>query len=809
MATIDLCGQWRLKGGEHDLTGNVPGDITDDLLRAGIISDPYVGYNYADCLWVQKQEWSYEREFDLARGLSDKQIRLVLKGVDTFSEVYINGRLVGKTESMHLEYRFPVRPFLHAGKNTVRVRMLPVFDKMGEKPQEKYESVFNANRIFVRKAQCHFGWDWAPKFPGYGIYREVYLESYGEDEIEEVKVVPHTDGEVNFFVRCTRAPHGRLTLSVSCEGQTAAVLDVPAEDSKKLINVRIEKPRLWWPNGYGEQALYTYKLTLTKDGQTLSEKEGRFGIREISLDKSMTDAQNSRFAFRVNGRTVFARGSNWVPADMMTGRITAERYGALLSAAKRANFNMLRVWGGGIYESDLFYDLCDEYGILIWQDFMFACQEIPDDIPEFANTIGEEAAFQVKRLRNQPCVAYWCGINETRSSFNRLEIRYGEYALNILLRGICAHYDGTRPYERCSPTGFADIENDACYGDAHNNVSETFLYGTSFKGFEEYDYGERDEKSAIMQRTRNYYRYLEETANNFSSECAVIGACSYKSLLKFLPGNKDTGVDDPFFKDRFLGNPYSHVMPSFIERQTIIAEALYGEIKDLMDFAKKANAAQAEIMAAEIVHARTNGRSHGFLNWMYNDIWPTGTWSVIDYYLDKKPAYYAMKRCFAPTAMQFCRLGDKISLRVMSDTQAFCAEIEYGVKTYGGKIVRSERKRLASECGGVAVFDVGFPLEEGDYLYAKGGGLSAVYNLRRFTDMKYEPRYAFSVKQVSGNEAEAVLRAETFVPCVRILTDGEPEDNYFDLDAGEEKRVRIRGSAVRADAVSFFDVWAE
>lgn len=810
---ISLSGQWKLKGNGREIAGHVPGDVTNDFFLAGLIEDPYYDENYKDALWITQSDWTYEREF-IAEGFPAENARLHFDGIDTFAEISVNGVPVGKAANMHKEYDFPVGPLLREGKNTVTVRLQNVYEKMGRAEQKKYDSIFCANRIFVRKAQCHFGWDWAPRFPGYGIYRDVWLISERPDAFEDVQVRADADGNACFRIACKEKFVGVTEVSVFRDGACVAREEIPTACKKFLVNLRVENPELWWPNGYGEQPLYEYSVRQKGEGgEVLSERRGKFGFRSVELSQKAIDRDNLGFALKINGRKIFCRGSNWVPADCMTGRMEDGKYRALVQAAKEANMNMLRVWGGGIYEKNCFYEYCDEAGIMVWQEFMFSCSEIPEDDPPFVKEITEEAVMQVRRLRNHPSVVLWCGMNEIRGSFCETEERFSVFTLHYLLRGIVASESPDTPYIRCSPFAFADTENDLSEGDCHNNLSERCLFDASFKGFDDFRYDVQKEGEERRERIVNYERFVVGTESNFLSECAVLGMCNYESLLKFAPESKLT-TDSPFLEDRFLGNPYTYVMPMFFERQKTLAEGMYGKATDVRDLVKKIGRAQADVMETEIVYARVNGRTNGFLSWMFDDIWPTGTWSVVDYYLSRKPAYYAMKRCFAPLMAEIVRIGDGYFL---------CAANDGGPAAFSGKIVRKdysgkavgEEERFCEEIPSDGSVRIGIAdVAAGPFYLSASGTLggkpfSATYDLGRYGGYAYDPLYTCEVER-DGEGLAVILKAETYLPCVRLEA-GEKaayEDNYFHMDAGQEKRVRVIPAGTAEVVVrTFADPW--
>lgn len=797
---ISLSGNWKLKGNGYEIEGHVPGDVTDDFIRAGIIADPYFDENYKDALWITRSDWTYEKTFHLDE-IPQGDVRLHFDGVDTFADVYVNGTLVGNAKNMHRIYEFSVKDVLKTGENVLTVQLKNIYKEMGDVDQDKYDSIFCANRIFVRKAQCHFGWDWAPKFPGYGIYRDVYLIAEAPSAIDTVQVQADCKGNATFRVAFKAKHKGETEVSVLYEGKQVAFAKKATDCKKFLINLRVDTPKLWWPNGYGEHPLYGYVITQKdENGNVVSVREGRFAFRSVELDRSVRDENNLGFALKINGRQVFCRGSNWVPAECMTGRITDERYYTLVKMAQEANMNMLRVWGGGIYEKDCFYDYCDEMGIMVWQEFMFACSEVPEDKPGFVEEITEEAIGQVRRLRNHPSIVLWCGMNEIRGAFSEVEERYSIFTLHYLFRGIVADESPDTPYIRTSPFCFADVENDESEGDCHNNLSERCLFDAGFKGFDAFEYGKQDEGEALKYRIKNYERYVVGTESNFSSECAVLGMCNYESLVKFTPKEKIT-VDSKFFEERFLGNPYTYVMPTFFERQKTLAEGMFGTVTNVKDLVKKANRSQADIMKTEILYARVNGRSTGFMNWMFNDIWPTGTWSVVDYYYTTKPAYYEMKRSFAPVVADMFRAGDEYYLCFINDTQTpleFAGEIAR--KDYVGSVQDKQTVSGTVPADGFVKIKVSC-VEAGAFrLVAQGtlGGkpFTTGFDLGRYGEYPIPCDCTFETAPAGENEWLITVKANSFVPCIQIWA-GENawyEDNYFDVDAGNNKIVRVRTS---------------
>ena len=379
---------WELK----DLTAgtvvkaHVPGDITYDLYQGGMIEDPYYGDNFKHLRWVAEHDFAYTATFMLtAEECAAEDVALIIKGIDTFADIYVNDAFVGSTDNMFKQYEPDIKGAVHPGENLLRIHMRSTLRRMEEIDTEGYFGVFNIPRLFVRKAQCHFGWDWAPDLCGYGIWQELYVSCRRAHRIDNVNYQAYNDGTVTFFTElnyCTNAITDNYGVAIdgtaaemiddtlrytvwTPDGMVAAQAEALVDGKKNFYNLAVEAPRLWWPNGYGEQPLYPYEVALYRGGEEISCVEGKLAFREVELIQKPTGADTMGFVFCVNGTNVFVRGSNWVPVDCFTGVIPDDKYRRLIHLAKNANFNLLRVWGGGVYEKDIFYDLCDQEGIMV------------------------------------------------------------------------------------------------------------------------------------------------------------------------------------------------------------------------------------------------------------------------------------------------------------------------------------------------------------------------------------------------------------------------------------------------------------
>lgn len=795
--------KWKFEYQGKRYPATVPGDIVNDLMQNDIIDDVFYSDNYKQIAWVHERDWSYECEFFIDREISrEEDARLTFLGIDTFSEIYLNGIHIGKTENMFLRYDFLVRPYIKAGKNVLKVQLCSIRKVLDSFSEKKYFACFHDKRIFVRKAQCHFGWDWAPDFPGTGIFDKVILAIEETPKIKNVQIDADINGIVSAVVEvenCAAFENISMKVEVAdAQGQIGSET-LLIEGAKTMINVRVNDPKLWYPNGYGDQPIYSYSVQLQKNGRITDVFTGKFAFRKLEVRETPYGADKKTFKFYVNGLPIKIVGSNWIPASILTGCVGESKYRSLLTCAKGAGFNMLRVWGGGIYEKEIFYDICDEEGILIWQDFMFACGDIPDDCSAFCKQVEQEARYQITRLRNHPCIALWCGGNELPGAFAVSDKLYGHYITRILLPGLCADLDLGRRYICGSPYSIAGIGDDAKSGDCHRNALAFAL---------------RDGK------IENFREYLWDNNGQFISECAVMGMCRLKSFYKYMPP-EHRWPTDALWEDRMSCNPYDDTVSSFTERMKMTVGALFGSATDLEDFTKKSMLAHAELLRAELNYARSRSECGGFLNWMFNDTWGTGTWSLIDYYGEKKPSYFAMKRSAKRRNIFFVLLRDGVYLVAVNDqADVFSEQVVISQCAVEGKVLFSKIIKLAVPAFGIASYKIEYNgAEKKGYLYAKAGELDDVY----FYDLWKNIEFRSDLQIVSWNsekEAEGYcitveIKAYSFARAVFLDVAGSEladfSDNYFDLPAGENKKIIIHTPLAldKKDMTikTFADVW--
>ncbi|MFF5393339.1 glycoside hydrolase family 2 protein [Streptomyces sp. NPDC013012] len=612
---------WSLRHEDALLPAHVPGCVHTDLLAAGVIPDPFLGQNERDIAWVGRRAWSYTRDLAADSGGHERS-ELVFEGLDTAAEVLIGGAPLGSTRNMHRVHRFDVTGragtlevrFDSAYEEAERVRALT-----GDRP-----NVYPEPFQYIRKMACSFGWDWGPTVVTAGMWRPVRIEHWSTARLAEVRplvTMDGTTGHVELRVRTTRTESGTdrpLTLRASVAGATAETSFTGAET---VLRLDVPKPELWWPRGYGSQPLYGLDVELLDEGGApLDAWSRRIGFRTVTVDRS-ADAHGTGFTFVVNGVRIFARGVNWIPDDVLPSRVTPERYRTRLTQAAEANIDLVRIWGGGIYEDDAFYDVCDELGLMVWQDFLFACAAYPEEQP-LRGEVEAEARDNVVRLMPHASLVLWNGNNENLWGFRDWDWEeplagdsWGEgYYLGILPR-IVAELDPTRPYTAGSPwSGSWDHHpNDPRHGTHH-----------SWEVWNRQDYAE--------------YR---ADVPRFCAEFGWQAPPAISTLRRALPG-ETLSPDSPGMLHHQKAEDGNGKLNRGIERHFGLPEGDFDRWHYL------AQVVQARAVAAGIEHWRSHWPiCAGTVVWQFNDCWPVSSWAAIDGDGHLKPLYHELRRVYA------------------------------------------------------------------------------------------------------------------------------------------------------------------
>ncbi|HEY3010001.1 MAG TPA: glycoside hydrolase family 2 protein [Micromonosporaceae bacterium] len=624
----------------------VPGCVHTDLFAAGLIPDPYLDDNEDRLGWIGRTDWVYETGFEWADDGADR-VDLECAGMDTVATVTLNGAQVGRTANMHRRYRFDVRTLLRPGWNALRIRFDSAYryaealrDRLGARPVA-YPEPFN----FVRKMACNFGWDWGPTLVTAGIWRPIGLRSWSAARFTDVRprvTVAGGVGTIDVHVLVARAADRPLMLAAAV-GEARARVAVPAGQREAVVRLTVRDPELWWPRGYGDQPLYAVRVTLIDvDGSTVDEWSRRIGFRSVTLDTT-PDEHGTPYTVVVNDEPIFVRGVNWIPDDCFPSRVTRRRYAERLSQAADANVNYVRVWGGGCYESDDFYDIADELGLMVGQDFAFACAAYPEEEP-FRSEVDAEARDNVTRLATHPSLVVWTGNNECQWGHAdwgwvaRLDGRsWGSGYYSRLLPRILAELDPTRPYWPGSPwSGSPDRHpNDPAHGTVH--IWDVW--------------------------NRRDYLHYRAYRPRFVAEYGFQAPPAYATLRRAVR-------DDPLTPDS-PGMRHHQKAEDGDGKLRRALEAHLPEPRDFDDWHWLTQLNQARAVAVGIEHFRSlHPVCMGSIVWQLNDCWPVTSWSAIDGDGRRKPVWYALRASYADRLLTVQPRDGGLALVVVNDSGA-------------------------------------------------------------------------------------------------------------------------------------------
>jgi len=618
----------------------IPGAIHTDLLNNKIIDDPFYSDNELKMDWIPECDWVYQTKFDFTESLRNN-VDLVFEGLDTVSEIYLNEFKLGRTDNMFVKYRYNVKNILKAKGNELKVlfKSPTRYTADEEKKYGKLPVALNSTRVYIRKAQYSFGWDWGPTFPTSGIWRNVYLEEWAEARIDNITFntisINKKTAEVEVSIKVNSSGKKDLSIELSlsiCDSYYEQKIPITSS-SKNKIKFKINEPKLWWPNGEGEQNLYLLNVKLVKENIVLDEIQKSVGIRTIEL--VLKEKDNATFKFQVNNKDIYSKGVNWIPADSFLPRVSKKKYSELLLLAKQANMNIVRVWGGGVYEDDEFYNICDELGLLVWQDFMFACGSYPENDNFIAN-VSEEVTQNVLRLQHHACLAIWCGNNENewiwhqeqKTSYKKMP---GYKIYHKIIPDILRKIDPSHPYWPSSPFGNDDDPNSFESGNTH--------------------------QWNIWSRWIDYTDVVNDKSL-FVTEFGFQGPSNKDTFEKYLP-IKNRNINDQIFEHH----------NKQVEGPERIIKFLSGHLPirtEWDDYLYLAQLNQAFALKTCLEYWRTNGRTNGSIIWQINDCWPVSSWAIVDSNINPKISYHFVKSSFAPQLIYFKNDGTRIKINLLN-----------------------------------------------------------------------------------------------------------------------------------------------
>ncbi|WP_166422570.1 glycoside hydrolase family 2 protein [Paraglaciecola sp. 20A4] len=693
MKTLTLNGTWQFcQADKQDWrSAEVPGCNFTDLLTHKLIDDPFERDNESHLQWIEKEDWHYRRSFTVsAADLAHSEAKLVALGLDTFCDIYLNGQHLASGKNMFVGQHLSCKDLLVVGENELTIHfrspmneVYPQFVANGFTYPAENDKSDEKLSVFCRKAPCHFGWDWGPKFVTSGIWRDIYLSFIDGAEIKDVHFIQHrlTSKRADFSFELDIAALADFDgeLQLTCEqapqlNQMQKVVFSTSFTSQHVsVNLTLADPKRWWPNGLGDAFLYDFNFALVKGTQVLASHTLAVGLREIEV-VNQADEMGESFYFKVNGHPVFMKGANYIPDDSFIHRVSDARHQQVFDAVVAGNMNMLRVWGGGIYQDDTFYELADRNGILIWQDFMFACTLYPGD-EEFLSNVRQEAQYNVKRLRNHPCIAMWCGNNEVDMAIEKWQwaekFAYSDELYSRLkqdymrlfddcLPNVIKTLDSQRFYLRSSPIGFWENDED--------NKANHHYWGV-WHGEEPFT---------------EYKKRIPRFMSEYGFQSFPIAESTYRFTRP---------------EDRELDSAVMQVHQKHPRGNKLIRSYMDEEFHPPKDFEQLLYLSQVQqalgLKMAFEAHRKAMPFCMGTLYWQLNDTWPAASWSGIDYYGHWKALHYQAKRSFAQQLLVIEQSDNRLDVTLVSDDlTTFPATLQVTIYQFTGDILWSHKQSV-------------------------------------------------------------------------------------------------------------------
>lgn len=809
---VELNSNWEFKS-ENDkeyLPASVPGTVHLDLLNNGKINDPFFRLNEHQLQWIDKLDWDYRTYFDINDYHFDYDvIELDFFGLDTYADVFLNDSLIYSSDNMFVGKTVDVKKNIKKGKNELLIKFkspidvgIEMHDKLGYKLPDNANDLSEIGKVpgnkkvgvFERKAPYSFGWDWGPRLVTSGIWRPININFWNNFKINDLHLTQNIIGDdANIKAEIevlSSLENQNLNARIYVDNNIIASELVHLTNGKNKFSIpfTISDIERWWPNGMGEQKLYDVRVEISHENY-ISKSSKSIGLRTIEL-VTEKDSIGNNFFFKVNGIPTFMKGVNYIPQDVFLPRVNNSDYENIISAAIDANMNMIRVWGGGIYEEDLFYDLCDEYGLLVWQDFMFACAMYPGN-ESFLKSVEEEAIYNVKRIRTHPSIALWCGNNEVLSAWENwgwkediIENQSQEVADTIfksydqifhqILPDVIQKYDNSTDYWSSSPSSSLGVKESLTSGDAH--------YWGVWWGKEPFS-------------------TYEEKIPRFMSEFGFQSFPEFSSVKKYTnPSDYD------IYSDVMKSHQRSSIGNSTIEEYM---SRDYNVPESFEHFLYVSQLLQAEGISLGMEAQRRNRDiCMGSLYWQLNDCWPVASWSSIDYYGKWKALHYKTKNSFEESILSFHKKSNEVIVHFVTDKlESQKLKFEIHLKDFSGKIHNKwEGEFLSNPNNSKKIYSINLSLINEEYNYfndkfitgtiyagneiisEKIEYLTAIKNLQLPT-----PKFKYEVN-IIDNFFEVSLVSENLIKNLFIdsMLEYNFSDNYFDLIPNQEKVIRIK-----------------
>ncbi len=796
--------KWQFKNTKETewLKAKVPGTVHTDLLHLNKIPDPYLVNNESVLQYLENENWDYRTNILITKAeLNNEHIELVFDGLDTYAKVFVNDSLVLVANNMFRTWIIDIKKELHIGKNTIYIQFESAVNKAKAEAAKLPYTLPGDEKVFVRKAQYQFGWDWGPRLVTCGIWKDVKLKFWNQAKINHVqfiqKSLTNTKALVEFKLQINSTLDDVYQLKI-LQNNSVKVFDMSVNLQSGLNSIKIaleiDNPKLWWTHNLGAQNLYNYAFKLTNYNRLIDTTSITFGLRTIELVQEK-DSIGQSFYFKLNGVAIFAKGANYIPEDNFLPRVNLAKTKELIKNAKAANINMLRVWGGGVYPSNDFYKLCNQNGILVWQDFMFACAMYPSD-NEFLANVSAEVNEQIVRLRNNPSLAIWCGNNEIdegwknwgwQKQFNystadstKIAQQY-KTLFEIVIKNAVHHLDNSRSYWPSSPSIGWGRKESLTQGDAH--------YWGVWWGMEP-------------------FKIYQNKVGRFMSEYGFQGMPSvqaFKNMGALQLKDGQNVLDSTVLKTHQKHPTGYKTIQTYMERDYLVPKTFenYVYVSQLL---------QAEgIKTAIEAHRRAMPYCMGSLYWQLNDCWPVTSWSSVDYNGDWKALHYQVKQSFSDVLISLHEKGDSVLVYIVSDKlTSIKGSLQVNLIDFQGKVYFAENEEIVIS-----------PNTSSVYYYFSKANLKTNINLKNvvlqasFTNKNnnYNALYYFNnpknldiqnpnikIKYIGYNQIE--ITTDVLAKNVYLSFKNEQiklDNNYFDLLPNEKKTIQISSNFKTAD----------
>ena len=791
---------WKFKQENKDnwLPAKIPGTVHTDLLANKIIEDPFFGTNEKQLQWIENENWNYKTSFIVSKSeLKFKNIALEFKGLDTYATVFLNGKLILEANNMFRTWKIPVKNNLIQGENSIEIKFKSAVLAGKSAAQKLSYTLPGDEKVFTRKAQYQYGWDWGPRFVTAGIWKDVNLNFWNNLTIENVsdnQLELNDDKAVLEFITTIKV--NRVSTIKLKINEIFETFNLKKGLNKIKMNYEIKNPKRWWTNGLGEANLYPFEISLINHKKIVSSKKLNIGLRTIELIQEK-DKIGTSFYFKLNGIPVFMKGANYIPDDSFMPRVTDAIYKARIKTAVDSNMNMLRVWGGGIYADDAFYDECDKNGILVWQDFMFACAMYPGDA-DFLENVKHEVIDNVTRLQNHPSLAIWCGNNEndegwknwgwqkqynySKSDSTRIWNDYEKLFHQLIPKTLDSLSSKNKPiYWPSSPSIGWGKKESMTQGDSH--------YWGIWWGKEPFE-------------------IYKKKVGRFMSEYGFQGMPNLETLQKVVPQN-DLNLTSEAIKNHQKHPTGYETINEYMARDYVIP-------KDFEDYTYVSQLLQADGMKTAMeAHRRAKPNCMGTLYWQFNDCWPVNSWSSIDYYGNWKAFQYQVKRSYENLLHSVNEEGDFYKVYIVNDAlENFTDELTWELISFDGTSLWSNTKEVNVDQNSSSVV-LEIPKKE----FEKFNLNQVVLNCSIISDSKIENSLYYFVKPKELKLTKPTIKitkiddltyevsSDVLAKNVFLFSDETTHfsDNYFDLFPSERKVIQLTKPAEKIELKTLFD----